>query len=181
MIFTETPLHGAFIIDLERHEDERGFFARTFCRNEIEAHGLNISVTQCNISHSLRKGTLRGMHFQLPPMQEAKLVRCIRGALFDAIVDLRHDSPTFCQWTGVDLTADNGRSLYVPEGFAHGILTLTDNTELHYQISQFYDPDLGAGVRYDDPAFNIAWPIQPDVINERDRTWPDFDPATLSL
>jgi dTDP-4-dehydrorhamnose 3,5-epimerase len=181
MIFTETPLHGAFIIDLHRHEDERGFFARTFCRREFEAHGLNTDIVQCNISHSLRKGTLRGMHFQLPPMQEVKLVRCIRGALFDAIVDLRQNSPTFRQWTGVELTAGSGRSLYVPGGFGHGILTLVDDTELHYQISQFYDPDLGAGVRYNDPAFGIEWPIEPAIINERDRTWPDFDPATLRL
>ncbi|UCD75417.1 MAG: dTDP-4-dehydrorhamnose 3,5-epimerase [Phycisphaerales bacterium] len=179
MIFTETHLTGAFIIDPDPHHDERGFFARTFCRREFEARGLMSTVAQCNISRSLRRGTLRGMHFQLPPMQEAKLVRCIRGALFDVMLDLRSESPTFRQWIGVELTADNGRSVYVPEGFAHGILTLTDDTELHYLITQFYDPQLSSGVRYNDPVFGIEWPIQPAVINERDRSWPDFDPESL--
>jgi dTDP-4-dehydrorhamnose 3,5-epimerase len=175
MIFTETPLRGALLVDIEKHEDERGFFARSFCRREFKAHGLNSQLVQCNISFNPGKGTLRGMHFQVKPHEEAKLVRCTRGAIFDAIIDLRPDSPTYKKDLCVILTAENRRMLYVPEGFAHGFLTLEDATEVFYQISEFYAPECQRGVRWDDPAFAIAWPAAPRLISERDRSYPDFD------
>ena len=175
MIFTETKLEGAFILDLERRGDDRGFFARVFCRNEFESHGLNPFVAQANTSYSKDRGTLRGMHFQRAPHQEAKLVRCTRGALYDAIVDLRPDSPTFKQWIGVELTADNYRMLYVPEGFGHGFQTLVDDTEVTYLVSEFYTPHAEGGVRYNDPAFGIEWPGEVTVLSDKDRDWPDFE------
>jgi dTDP-4-dehydrorhamnose 3,5-epimerase len=176
MIFTKTSLADAFVIDLEPVADERGFFARSFCRREFEAHGLNPELAQCNISHNRRRGTLRGMHWQAAPHQEAKLVRCIRGAIHDVIIDLRRDSPTFGRHTSVTLTASNRRMLYVPEGFAHGFLTLEDETEVFYQMSEFYAPASAYGVRYDDPAFAIAWPAGIAVVSERDRSYPDWAP-----
>ena len=175
MIFNETKLKGAFILDLEKRGDERGFFARVFCRNEFEAHGLNPFVAQANTSLSRVKGTLRGMHFQRAPHQEAKLVRCTRGALLDVIIDLRPDSPTFKQWVGVELTSENNRMLYVPEGFAHGFQTLVDDTEVTYLVSEFYAPDSEGGVRYNDPVFGIDWPLEPTVLSDKDRNWPDFE------
>jgi dTDP-4-dehydrorhamnose 3,5-epimerase len=172
MIFTETELPGAYLIDVERREDDRGFFARAWCRQEFEAHGLIARVAQANISYNRRKATLRGLHYQLPPFAEAKLVRCTRGAIYDVIVDLRVDSPTYLRWLGVELTADQHRMLYVPEGFAHGFLTLEDHTEVTYQVSQFYTPAAERGIRYDDPALGIRWPLEVQVISEKDRSWP---------
>jgi dTDP-4-dehydrorhamnose 3,5-epimerase len=174
MIFRETGLKDAFLIEIERREDERGHFARSWCRREFESHGLNPRLAQCNISLNRRKGTLRGMHYQAPPFEEAKLVRCTRGSLYDVIVDLRPDSPSYRKHRGVVLTPDNGRMLYVPEGFAHGFLTLEDTTEVFYQISEFYAPDHARGFRWNDPAFAIVWPAEVEVISERDRSYPDF-------
>jgi len=174
MNFTETKLKGAFIIDLERRGDERGFFARVFCRNEFESLGLNPSIAQVNMSYSKDRGTLRGMHFQRAPHQEAKLVRCTRGALFDVIIDLRPESPTHTEWIGVELTADNYRMLYVPEGFGHGFQTLVDNTEVTYLVSEFYARQAEGGFRYNDPAFGIEWPGEATVLSDKDRNWPDF-------
>jgi dTDP-4-dehydrorhamnose 3,5-epimerase len=177
MRFRELELPGAFLIALDRIEDERGFFARTFCRDEFAEHGLATEIVQANTAFNRRKGTLRGMHFQAAPHEEAKLVRCTRGAVYDVIVDLRRDSPTFTRWVSVELTVENDTMLYVPEGFAHGYQTLEDETETSYLMSQRYEPSAGRGVRWDDPAFGIEWPDEGDrTINERDRTWPDFSP-----
>lgn len=175
MIFTETPLRGAFVIDLEPRVDERGFFARTFCAREFEEHGLRPLVAQANVSFNLRSGTLRGMHYQLPPAAETKLVRCTRGAILDVIVDLREISPTYLQHFGVELTAENRRALYVPELFAHGYLTRTDEAEVEYQVSEFYTPGQERGMRYDDPALGIAWPMPIQVISDKDAAWPLLD------
>ena len=174
MLFLETKLKGAFTIELQRIEDSRGFFARAFCKREFERRGLNPAVVQCNVSFNPQKGTLRGMHYQQEPFREVKVVRCIAGAIFDAIVDLRPDSSTYRQWTGVELSAQNGRSLYVPEGFAHGYLTLTENTEVFYQVSEFYSPGYERGIRWNDPAFRIQWPIEPLIISPKDASHPDF-------
>jgi dTDP-4-dehydrorhamnose 3,5-epimerase len=168
MIFAETRVQGACIIDLERRADQRGPFARAWCRREFEARGLTACVAQVNMSFNTRKGTLRGMHYQLAPHQEAKVVCCTRGAVYDVAVDLRRDSPTYMQWTGVELTAGNRRMFYVPEGCAHGFQTLTDETE------QFYSPEHSRGVRYNDPAFDIKWPLAEESISDADRTWPDY-------
>jgi dTDP-4-dehydrorhamnose 3,5-epimerase len=172
VIFTKTPLGGAYVIDIEKRQDQRGFFTRTWCRNEFEAHGLNPNLVQINTTLSITKGTVRGMHYQLPPYQEVKVVRCTRGALYDVMIDLRPESPTYRQWFGVELTAENYRMLYVPEGFAHGSQTLTDQTELCYQTSQFYSPEGARGVRFDDPAFQIKWPIEVQAISDVDKSWP---------
>ena len=168
MIFTETELKGAFIIDLEQRQDQRGFFARTFCMREFETHGLKPTVAQCNLSFNYKKGTLRGMHYQTTPVAEAKLVRCSQGAIYDVIIDLRPESPTYMSHIGVELTAENRRSLYIPEMFAHGFQTLTDEAEVMYQMSEFYAPDYQCGLRYDDPAFGIDWPLPVSVISEKD-------------
>ena len=173
MIFRETKLPGAFVIELEKREDDRGFFARTFCREEFSAHGLNPAVAQCNVSFNKRKGTLRGMHYQAPPFAEAKLVRCTSGAIFDVIIDLRESSATFRQHFAVELCAA-GKMLYIPEGFAHGFQTLLDDTEVFYQMSQPYAPECARGVRWNDPAFGIEWPSAERTILERDRNYPDF-------
>jgi len=182
MIFKETLLKGAFIIELEKLEDDRGFFARSFCKREFEAHGLDSQFVQCNISFNKKKGTLRGMHYQAAPYEEAKLVRCVRGSIYDVIIDLRPDSPTYCKWTGVELaahcsqlTAHSYTMLYIPKGFAHGFLTLVDNTEVFYQMSEFYSPDHVRGFRWDDSAFGIEWPSGVQVISDRDRSYPDFN------
>jgi dTDP-4-dehydrorhamnose 3,5-epimerase len=175
MLFTETPLAGAFIIDIVALEDERGFFARTWSADELTKRGLDTTLVQCNIAWNPLKGTLRGMHFQRAPYEEVKIVRCTRGALFDVIVDLRRESPTFRQWTSVVLNADSRRMLYVPKGFAHGYLTLTDDVEAYYHVSAVYQPDSAGGVAWDDPAFGIEWPCQPAMISERDRAWPRFN------
>lgn len=181
MIFVPTPLAGAWVVEPERVGDERGFFARTWCAETFAAQGLNPALAQCSVSFNERRGTLRGMHYQAAPHAEAKLVRCTRGALWDVVVDLRPDSPTFRQWFGAELTADNRRMLYVPEGFAHGFQTLEDETEVFYQISVPYVPGAGRGVRWDDPAFGIQWPHADErVMSDRDRGYPDFDPACVS-
>jgi len=174
VIFTETRLKKAFVIEPERREDDRGYFARTFCRREFEAHGLNPHVEQCNISFNRRKGTLRGMHFQAAPYEEAKLVRCIRGAIYDVIIDLRPESPEFKRHVAVTLSAENGKMLYVPEGFAHGFQTLEDNTEVFYLMSRPYAAECARGVRWNDPAFGIEWPPAQRIILERDQRYPDF-------
>lgn len=177
MIFTETRLAGAFVIDPERADDERGFFARTWCAREFEAHGLNARLVQCNVSFNRRRGTLRGLHFQVKPHEEAKLVRCTRGRVFDVIVDLREGSPTHGEHVAVILSATNLRMLYIPEGFAHGFQTLEDDTELFYQMSQAYHPESARGLRWDDPALAISWPPCGErIISDRDRQHPGFCP-----
>ncbi|MGH2454202.1 MAG: dTDP-4-dehydrorhamnose 3,5-epimerase [bacterium] len=177
MIFTETALRGAAIVEPEPLGDERGFFARTWSQAQFEGRGLNARVVECSISFSRRRGTLRGLHYQAEPFAETKLVRCTMGAVYDVIVDLRRESPTFARWVGVELSAENRRLLYVPEGFAHGFLTLTDDCEVCYQISQHHVPEAARGVRWDDPAFGIVWPSAPTLISERDRRFPDFAAA----
>ncbi len=179
MIFTQTPLNGAFVVELQEISDDRGFFARAFCAREFEEHGLKPVVAQINLSFNERKGTMRGLHFQHPPYEETKLFRVTRGAMYDVIVDLRSESPTFLQWTSVELRADLGTMLFVPGRFGQGFLTLEDNTELTYQVSNPYTPDFGDGFRYDDPLFNIEWPMAPSVISEKDAGWPDFNPEVL--
>ena len=175
MIFTKTPLAGAFIITPERIEDERGFFARTFCRREFEAHGLNPDIIQCNISFNNKKGTLRGMHYQAKPHAEVKLVRCSAGSIYDVIIDLRLDSSTFKKWFAVELSADNRKLLYIPEGFAHGFQTRTDNTEVIYHHSAFYNPDAARGLRFDDPALSIIWPLPVSMVCSRDQNYDLID------
>lgn len=174
MIFTETKLKGAYIIEIEKLKDDRGFFARSWCQKEFERQGLTSSVVQANVSFNKLKGTLRGMHYQLAPYEETKLVRCTKGAIYDVIIDLRTGSPTYAQWIGVKLTAENYRMLYVPEDFAHGFQTLDDGSEVTYQVSQFYTPGSEKGIRWDDPAFDIDWPFQVTVISEKDKNWPFF-------
>jgi dTDP-4-dehydrorhamnose 3,5-epimerase len=174
MKFSETKLPGVFEIDLIRNCDERGFFARSWCHREAEEHGLNPRIVQCNVSFNLRKGTLRGMHYQEEPFPEAKLVRCTNGAIYDVVLDLRPNSPAFRDWIGVTLTAENRRMLYIPEGCAHGFLTLEDETEVFYQMSEFYHPESSRGVRWDDPAFQVAWPAEVLVISDKDRAYPNF-------
>lgn len=181
MKFTETNIPGAYVLDLEPITDERGFFARTFCKDEFAAHGLTTEIAQCNRSLSTERGTLRGLHYQVAPHQEAKLVHCMRGRFFDVCLDLRPDSPTSTQWTGVELSAENRRALFVPEGCAHGFLTLEDNTEIYYQISASYAPEAQRGVRYDDPAFGIEWPDEIRHIKDRDAQYPDFDPDAFAV
>lgn len=174
MRFTPTDLDGAYLVDIDRHEDERGFFARTWCRDEFAEQGLDTALAQASISYNRRAGTLRGMHFQIAPHEETKLVRCTRGALHDVIIDLRPGSPSYRRWTAVELTADNGRMLYIPAGFAHGFITLEAHTEACYMISQPYAPGSASGIRWNDPAFAIAWPRAVEVISARDSSWPDF-------
>jgi len=174
MIFVPTTLPGVFEIRPDRRDDERGFFARTWCQKEFESYQLNPHLAQCNISFNLKRGTLRGMHYQEVPYQEAKLVRCTRGAIFDVALDLRPGSPTFRHWTSTTLSADNRSAFYVPEGCAHGFVTLEDHTEVFYQMSEFYHEDKGRGVRWNDPVFGIDWPIEIRLISERDRSYPDF-------
>jgi dTDP-4-dehydrorhamnose 3,5-epimerase len=217
MIFKETELKGAYIIELEPIEDERGFFARSFCQKEFELHGITMNVAQCNISYNKMKGTLRGMHYQAAPYKEAKIVSCIRGSIYDVIIDLRSDSPTYCQWIAVELSAVSSeqlaassepsavssqdsapgsqpsdhrsspsahrspltahyKMLYVPQGFAHGFLTLADNTEVFYHMAEFYAPGYGRGIRWDDPVFGIKWPEEINVISDQDKGYPDFTP-----
>lgn len=174
MRFFETELKGAFVIEPEPRTDERGFFARTYCAEEFVQHGLRPEVVQANLSYNVRKGTLRGLHFQVAPKAESKLVRCSAGAVYDVIVDLRPDSPTFRRWIGVELTSQNHRMLYVPEGFAHGFQTLVDDAEVCYQVSAPYSPAHEGGVRWNDPAFGIVWPEPVTMISDRDRNRPDF-------
>ena len=174
MIFTETKLKGAFIIDLQKREDERGFFARTYCADEFSKRGLSTHMPQSNMSLSKQKHTLRGMHFQIDGAEEAKLIRCTRGSILDVIIDIRKNSPTYCEHISVELTEENHRMLYVPEGFAHGFITLVDNVEVAYQVSQFYTPGKERGIRWNDPLFGIQWPTQQPIISEKDAIHPNF-------
>jgi dTDP-4-dehydrorhamnose 3,5-epimerase len=174
MIFAETVLKGVFVIDIEPITDARGFFARTWCQREFEANGLAVTWVQSSISVNSRRGTLRGIHYQAAPNEEVKLVRCAAGAVYDVIVDLRPGSPTYCQHVGITLSANNRRAVYIPKQCAHGFLTLEDNSEVSYHMSEFYSPESARGFRWDDPAFNIKWPEAIMVMSERDRTWPTF-------
>ncbi len=172
--FRETDLSGVWVIEPKRNRDSRGFFTRTFCGQQFSAHGLHNRFVQHSTSYTRAKASLRGMHFQRTPHSEIKVVRCVRGTVFDVIVDLRVNSSTFCSWREFELSAENGRQLYIPEGFAHGFQTLTDAVEVGYLISEFYTPSAAAGVRFDDPAFKISWPLPVTVISDKDETWPDF-------
>jgi dTDP-4-dehydrorhamnose 3,5-epimerase len=174
MRFLETPISGAWVLEPERRLDERGYFARGFCQREFAAHGLNTKIAQGNTGFSRRAGTLRGIHYQVAPHLESKLVRCTGGAVYDVVVDLRPESPTFGGWFAVELSAENGKQLYIPEGCGHGYQTLTDNAEIYYQASEFYAPESARGVRYDDPAFGIRWPLEVTSISEADRSWPSL-------
>ena len=180
MIFQETRLKGAYHIDLRRLDDERGFFARSFCQREFLEHGLDAKVVQCNVSFNNSKGTLRGMHYQAPPWEEAKLVRCTRGSIYDVIIDLRSESPTFLQWLAVELTAESRQALYIPKGFAHGFQTLEENTEVFYQMSEFYEPGYSHGIRWNDHLFNIHWPIMVGSISSKDQAYADCCPEDFN-
>lgn len=174
MIFAETSLPGAYIIDLQQIDDERGFFARSYCQQEFNARGMKSSVAQCNISFNKKKGTLRGMHFQSSPKAEAKLVRCTQGKILDVIIDLRPESQTYCRWVAVELSSENRRSLYIPEGFAHGFQTLEDNSEVFYQMFEFFSPEHASGVRWNDPAFGVDWPLKSPTMSVKDQSYPNY-------
>lgn len=174
MKFTPTKIPGAYLIEIEPLPDERGFFARSFCADEFQQHGLNTNFAQCNVSFTARQGTIRGMHYQVAPDTETKLVRCTRGAIYDVILDLRPESPTFKQWVAMELTADNHQMFYIPPGCAHGLQTLVNDTEVFYQMAGVYNADSARGVRWNDPAFGIAMPLAVSKINQRDRDYPDF-------
>jgi dTDP-4-dehydrorhamnose 3,5-epimerase len=174
MLFTKTKLDGVFLIEPEKHEDERGFFARTWCQQEFNTHNLNSNLAQCSISFNTKKGTLRGMHYQAEPFPETKVVRCTMGSIYDVVLDLRKDSPTYTQWLSIELTQENRLMLYIPPGFAHGFQTLSDDAEVFYQISNFYKPEFSRGVRWNDPAFGIIWISPPSVISRQDNGYPDF-------
>lgn len=175
MIFKETKFKGAYLIDLEKNKDERGFFARSFCEKEFVTHNIKLLIKQSNISYNKRKGTLRGMHYQVAPHEEAKLVSCFRGAIYDVIIDLRLNSPTYCKWLAVELSAQNYISFYIPKGFAHGFQTLAPDTIVFYQMSEFYHPESAGGIRWDDPAFLIDWPSDNQIIDDKDKTYPLFN------
>ena len=177
MRFTETPLKGAFVLEIEERKDDRGAFARTFCMKEFTDHGLKPTVAQCNLSYNYKAGTLRGMHYQIPPAVETKLVRCTRGKIYDIIVDLRPGSPTYLQHFGIELTEDNHKALYVPEMFAHGYQALTDMAEVAYQVGEMYTPNCERGIKYNDPALGLTWPMEPTVMSDKDKNWPAFVPA----
>ena len=179
MRFVATPLDGVWLIELERIEDDRGFFARSWCRNELADHGVDAVMVQGNTGYSHKRGTLRGMHWQKAPYGEVKLVRCTKGSIYDVVVDVRHDSGTFLSWFGAELTADNGTMMLVPEGYAHGYQTLADRSEIFYLTSQFYESSAATGARYDDPSVGIEWPIEVTVISEQDRAWPSLDERRL--
>jgi dTDP-4-dehydrorhamnose 3,5-epimerase len=180
MRFEETTVQGVWLITPDRFDDERGFFARTWGSDEFEANGLDARMVQRNVSYNRARGPLRGMHYQKPPHPEDKLVACLVGSVYDVAMDIRPESPTFGRWFGAELRADNGAMLYVPQGCAHGYLTLEPDSIVEYLISEFYYPDSAAGLRWDDRAFNVHWPIEPVVMNERDRTWPDFVPTPIA-
>jgi dTDP-4-dehydrorhamnose 3,5-epimerase len=180
VIFGSTPLAGAFLISPTRLEDQRGFFARVWCERELAEHGLDTRVAQCSISYNHRRGTLRGMHFQVAPGAETKLVRCVRGAIHDVIVDLRPDSETYLQHYAIELSAENRCTLYIPEGFAHGFQTLVDETEVYYQMTEFFAPEHARGVRWNDPALGLSWPISDPIILERDNSYEDFAVQVLA-
>jgi dTDP-4-dehydrorhamnose 3,5-epimerase len=174
MKFVPAPLDGAFVIELERLEDERGFFARTFCRREFEQHGLDPAVVQCNVSFNRRRGTLRGLHYQLAPHEEAKTVSCMQGALFDVIVDLRLRSASYGRWFSVELSAEARNALFIPAGFAHGFQTLTDDATVYYQMSEYYHPEAARGILWDDPTLAIPWPVENPIVSTRDAAFPPF-------
>jgi dTDP-4-dehydrorhamnose 3,5-epimerase len=176
VIFKGLPLQGAFLIDIELRQDDRGMFARVFCAREFEAQGLNPRIVQCNVSTNLRRGTLRGMHFQRAPFAEVKIVRCTRGALYDVIIDIRPASPTYLKWFSVELTEESHRMIYVPEGFAHGYQALTDGCEAFYMVTQFYSPEHEGAIRWDDPLFCIPWPVMPPFLSPKDASHGDFQP-----
>lgn len=179
MKFTEMPLKGAFTVEIQKIEDERGFFGRSWCAREFEEHGLNGNICQINTSATAKKGTIRGLHYQVNPYQETKFIRCTQGRIYDVIIDLRPGSATFKQWVGTELSADNYTMVYVPENFAHGFVTLTDNVEVYYPVTQFYTPNAERGLRYNDPAFEIDWPVAIEVFSEKDIAHADFDIAHL--
>jgi dTDP-4-dehydrorhamnose 3,5-epimerase len=181
MIFLETPLRGAYVIELEKYEDERGFFARSWCAKEFSTKGLDTNLVQCNVSFNKKKGTLRGLHYQLPPHAETKLVRCTKGSLYDVIVDLRANSPTFLKWFGVELAADNYRMLYIPQRFAHGFQTVEDGTEIFYQMSEFYAPQAAKGIRWNDPRLGIAWPEADRTTSQKDQEYADLDRSFVGI
>ena len=181
MNFTETALPGLWLVEMERRRDARGYFARTWCQHEFAAHDLDARLAQASVSFNRQRGTLRGMHFQRRPHAETKLVRCARGAIWDVAIDLRPHSPTYCRWMGFELSAENGTALYIPEGFAHGFQTLAAETEVFYQISEFHAPEAADGVRYDDPAFGIEWPLPVSSISPRDEAWPDYRVAAAPV
>lgn len=174
MTFEETAIPGVWILELDRREDARGFFARTFCEHEFADRGLVTRFVQCNLSSNAKRGTLRGMHFQHEPKPEVKLVRCVQGSVYDVVIDLRPSSPTYCRWIGVELSATNARALYIPAGIAHGFQTLEDRTELYYHMGEFYEPSLASGVRWNDPAFGVAWPVADPILSEKDAAYPDY-------
>lgn len=180
MKFQKTDIPGVLVVEVEKHRDERGFFARVWCRDELESRSLDATVAQMNIGFSHTAGTVRGMHFQRSPHTERKFVRCTRGAVYDVALDLRSDSPTFRQWYGVELSADAGSGLWIPEGCAHGYQTLTDDSEILYMTSSPYAPDHATGVRHDDPAFAIRWPLPVSVVSDADQAWPDIDEESLA-
>ena len=180
MIFTPAKLPGAFVVDIERRRDDRGYFARSWCQREFAAHGLETNLAQINVAHSPRSGTLRGLHFQVDPDAEVKLIRCLRGAMYDVIVDLRPDSPTCGRWQGFEMTAESGRMIYVPEGFAHGYQTLLSDTEMCYHTSQFYAPASARGIRFNDAVFKIRWPLAVSYISQQDETWADWSVQSAS-
>lgn len=176
MIFKQTKLKGAYIIDIEPVRDERGFFSRSFCQKEFKKHGLNFHNNQCNLSYNEKRGTLRGMHYQITPFAEAKMVSCIRGKIYDVIIDLRSNSDTYCQWIAIELSAENCNMLYIPKGFAHGFQTLCDQTMVYYQISEYHQPKFARGIRWNDSAFNIKWPkINKRIISVKDQEYPNFN------
>jgi dTDP-4-dehydrorhamnose 3,5-epimerase len=174
MKFELSTIPGVWVLELERHVDVRGFFARTFCEREFAAHGLHTRFVQCDLSSNPRRGTLRGMHFQREPRPEVKLVRCCRGSVYDVVIDVRRKSPTHRQWMGIELSAENGRALYLPAGIAHGFQTLEDNSDLYYHMGEFYDPGLAGGVRWNDPAFGIEWPLPNPILSEKDQGYRDY-------
>lgn len=174
MQFFETEVNDAYIIDLDKHEDDRGYFARAWCKSEFEDMGLKSSIAQCNLSFNYKKGTLRGMHYQATPYEEVKMVRCTHGKILDVIIDLRKNSSTYMQWIGVELSAENNKMLYVPEGFAHGYQTLEDNSVVHYQVTEFYHPGSEQGIRWNDPAFELKFPLEITVISDKDSSHPDY-------
>ena len=176
MIFTETPLPGAYVIEPDRINDQRGFFARVWCKKELQQHGLKGELSQSNIGFSYRKGTVRGLHFQRPPHAEVKIVRCTRGSVFDVIVDLRPELRSYKRWFGVELSAENRKMIYVPEGMAQGYITLEDNSEINYHTSEFFNAEAASGVRFDDPALDIQWPVAAAVVSDQDRNWPLLKP-----
>jgi len=175
VIFTKTPIHNVFLIQPVPLPDERGFFARTFCREEFKEHGLDIEIVQCNISHNKKKGTLRGMHYQIPPFEEAKIISCTRGSIFDVVVDLRKDSPTYLNWHAEKLISDSDRMLYIPKGCAHGFQTLEDNSLVYYQMGEYFHPECARGLRWNDPTIGIVWPVSIMALSEKDKSYADFE------